>query len=217
MARIFISYRRDDSFPYASQIGEKLGAAFGTQAVFLDLRSIDAGEEFPAAIENTIKGCRVFLVLIGKRWLSAQDASGARRLDNAEDWVRREVLTARDQVRHVIPVLVGGAGMPAASEFPEQLSFLAARNAVELRDSHFDIDCDALVDKLSNLIKQRRKDRGQGRRLAAWILTGMAGLATVYAITLAMGDVVTEHPLSFAGSVVAAIAMFWAALYLRRR
>lgn len=48
----------------------------------------------------------------------------------------------------VIPVLVGGATMPAEAELPPSIAALAVRNAVELQDRRWREDVDALVDVL---------------------------------------------------------------------
>ena len=88
----FLSYRRDQSSFIARSLRSALAARFGDGSVFLDEAAIAPGREWPREIQEAILGCSALLVIMGPHWLAAQDAaSGARRLDNRDDWVRREV------------------------------------------------------------------------------------------------------------------------------
>ena len=60
----------------------------------------------------------VLIAVIGPNWATAADGSGRRRLDKPDDFVRLEVGGALRRDIRVIPVLVGGAKMPDAHEFP---------------------------------------------------------------------------------------------------
>jgi TIR domain len=106
MPHFFISYRRDDSGGHAGRLYDRLSAHFGAEYVFIDIDTIEAGSDFVAVIENTISQCDILLVLIGKRWLSITDATGQRRLDNPEDFVRLEVQAGLERNIRVIPILV---------------------------------------------------------------------------------------------------------------
>ncbi len=208
---IFINYRREDSFPYASQIGQRLEAALGKQSVFFDLRSIQAGDEFPTTIEETVRRCRVVLVLVGSSWLSAQNASGIRRLDDQTDWVRREILCARDHGSRLIPVLVAGARMPSADDLPGDLAFLSSQNAAELRDTHFDEDFENLVRILESATGLRRRDRGHLRRLARSVLGWISVLATLVAVA----GLINDQPVVFVGWALIFVVAFIGYRFLR--
>jgi hypothetical protein len=114
----------------------------------MDEAAISPGREWPREIQEAILGCSAMLVIIGQYWLSARSpGSDSRRLDDPEDWVRREVeggLT-RPEVA-VIPVLVDGAGMPAAGDLPSTLAALSSRQAFVLTGRSLDTEVDALVD-----------------------------------------------------------------------
>jgi hypothetical protein len=137
MGSVFISYRRDDSAGYAGRLYDALSARFGRKFVFIDIDSIQAGEDFVEVVEKRIVSCSVVIVLIGKAWLSATDDRGVRRLDQPNDFVRLEVASALRQNKEVIPVLVGGARMPLPDDLPQPLAPLAHRNAVEVFDQLF--------------------------------------------------------------------------------
>jgi TIR domain len=116
----FVSYRRDQSSFVARSLRSALAARFGDASVFMDVTAISPGQKWPREIQEAILGCRAMLVIIGPYWLAARDpGSGSRRLDDPEDWVRREVEAglARPEAA-VIPVLVDGATMPGDSDLP---------------------------------------------------------------------------------------------------
>ena len=149
MARIFISYRREDTSGYNLSVSEPLKRQFGSQQVFMDLDSIRPGVDFRKVISEAVGSCDAVIALIGKRWLTVEDDAGKRRLDHPEDYVRLEVAAAlRREDILVIPALVNGASMPKAEELPDDLRELAYRNALELRDSSFSYDVGRLIDTL---------------------------------------------------------------------
>ena len=108
MGGIFISYRREDSGPYAGRLRDALSHHFGAEQVFRDIDRINPGERFPRVIEQEVGSCQALLALIGSTWLSIKDDAGQRRLDNPEDYVRLEIAAALGRADVlVIPVLVG--------------------------------------------------------------------------------------------------------------
>ena len=150
---IFISYRRDDSAPYARLISDALGERFGEEMIFRDIDTIRPGTNFVQAIERAVSSCQALIVVIGKDWVTISDSSGQRRLDDPEDYVRLEVLAGlrRDDVL-VVPVLVEGAGMPRKEELPPELVPLPLRMALELSDTGWDYQLSHLVDVLTGAI-----------------------------------------------------------------
>ena len=139
----FISYRREDSAPWAGRLHDRLVASLVASKVFFDVDSIDLGQDFRTAIASTLDECDVVLLLIGPTWL-ASDEHGRRRLDDESDFHRIEVTTALSSGLRVIPVLVGGASMPTASELPPDLQGLAFRNALRVDHGSFGRDVEVL-------------------------------------------------------------------------
>jgi CHASE2 domain-containing sensor protein len=142
----FISYRRGPDSFVANALRSGLAEKFGERSVFLDQDAIDAGQEFPARIVEAIIACRAMLVVIGPGWLEAQSADGSRRLDEPEDWVRREIETAlhREGIA-VVPLLYGGATMPTPQQLPTSIKALANHNAVSLTGGDLPREIDSLV------------------------------------------------------------------------
>jgi hypothetical protein len=143
MASIFISYRRDDAGGHAGRLCDRLTARFGDDRVFMDIQDIAPGQNFARSIDQTIAACDCVLAVIGPRWL---DSIAAR--DGADDYVRRELVAALTSGVTLVPILVGGARMPTPAQLPPELAELSRRNALELRDEHFDDDIARLTSFL---------------------------------------------------------------------
>ncbi|GLY47534.1 TIR domain-containing protein [Lentzea sp. NBRC 102530] len=136
---IFINYRTGDGDFAAVLIDRHLAGVFGEDRVFLASRSIPAGMDFDREIESRLADCVVVLAVIGSQWLDVRDAAGTRRLDHPDDWVRRELVLARQWGITVIPVFLDATPRLPAARLPDDLAGLAAaqywrlrhRNAVE--------------------------------------------------------------------------------------
>jgi flagellar biosynthesis GTPase FlhF len=148
MRGIFISYRRDDAEGQAGRLFDDLSTHFGRDAVFMDVAGIKKGLDFRRIIEEHVTSCGVLLVMIGKRWLSATDSKGKRRLDDPNDFVRLETAAALSRDIPVIPVLVHDAVMPTEQELPDVLKELAFRNGTELTHARWDSDVKLLIEDL---------------------------------------------------------------------
>lgn len=149
MIRAFISYRRSDSLPTAARIADTLKGADAVRELFVDMDGIDYGQNFETQIQKKLASATVILILIGRDWLAVSGASGAARIFDEEDWVRREVSAALTSNKRIIPVLIDGATMPARTDLPDDLSGLPALNAFQLRNSHFHQDMDYLLQSMA--------------------------------------------------------------------
>jgi len=154
MGAIFLSYRREDSEGQAGRLYDDLVAVFGPDSVFMDVAAIQPGRDFRKSIDQSLNSCGVFLSLIGKSWLTAEDTSGQRRLDDSADFVRIETGAALKRDIPVIPVLVQGASAPKPDQLPDDLKELAFRNAVELTHARWDSDIQVLIKALRPQISQ---------------------------------------------------------------
>ena len=141
MAKIFLSYRRQDSAAMAGRIYDRLRAHFGSDAVFMDIDSIPFGEDFREHIDAAVGQCDVVLAVIGTKWAGETDAH--RRLDDPRDFVRIELESALHRNLPVIPILIDHARMPGEADLPPSLARLAFRNAIDVdqgRDFHPHVD-----------------------------------------------------------------------------
>jgi len=176
---IFISYRREDTRADAGRLCDRLEAQFGDEQVFMDIDDIRPGQNFIDVLHRTLDGCDVMIVLIGQNWLSAQDDSGSRRLDDENDFVRLEVQSALEKGLEIIPVLVNRAQMPSAESLPAALAPFAAHQAMEISDSRFHQDVDRLVTVLESVARKSPDQRWIKLRslLAVTVIVGILILA----------------------------------------
>ncbi len=139
---IFLSYRREDSADVCGRINDRLAQHFGQESVFTDVDSIPLGLDFQKYIDERVGECDIFLVVIGRNWLSITDTDGRPRLQQPNDFVRIEVESALQRNIPVIPLLVQRADIPSADELPISLTRLATRNGMQIRpnpDFHRDM------------------------------------------------------------------------------
>lgn len=154
MARVFISYRRDDAAGEAGRLYDRLVARFGRGQVFMDVTGIEPGVDFVTAIDSAVGSCAVLLVVIGPGWASVTDSSGRRRLDDPHDFVRLETGAALRRGIRVIPVLVDHAAMPSAEVLPEDLKPLARRQALEISHAQWHGTTAELIAALERVLEQ---------------------------------------------------------------
>ena len=149
---IFISYRREDAAGEAGRLSDHLARRFGQARVFIDIDTIAPGTDFVVELDRALADTRVVLVIIGRRWLEATDSTGARRLDRADDFVRREIQSALTRGVRLVPVLVQGATMPSEADLPEPLAKLATRQAMAIQHEEFGADAQRLAEAIAPLV-----------------------------------------------------------------
>ena len=142
---IFLSYRRHDSADATGRIYDRLVQHFGREQVFKDVDSIPLGVDFREHLGNVVGRCNTLIAVIGPQWATAAGPNG-RRLDDKADFVRVEIEAALARNIPVIPVLIGGAALPADSELPPSLGAITYRNGISVRpDPDFHRDMDRLI------------------------------------------------------------------------
>jgi hypothetical protein len=176
---IFISYRREETAAHAGRLYDRLGKRFGEDSIFMDVDSIVSGDDFTRAIMEAVSSCKILLVIIGHRWLAIADSEGTRRIDNPNDWVRVEIETALQRNILVLPVLVGGAELPKASDLPRTLWPLTQRQAFELRNARFKLDSQILMDEVDRLVRKPISETGKNAGKVAGIGIAVAAAASI--------------------------------------
>lgn len=145
MAKITISYRRDDSMDITGRIFDRLTSRYGRETVFRDIDSIPPGLDFREHIQASIEDSDVLMVVVGPRWMGGS-RHGHPRIHAETDYVRIEVEAALNRHIPVIPLLVGGADMPQPSQLPENIREFAYRNAVQIASGRdFDHHMNGLI------------------------------------------------------------------------
>lgn len=151
MARIFVCYRREDSSGFTRAIHDNLSGAFPNDEIFMDVDTIKPGQEFARSINDAVRKSDVFIAVIGKRWLAA-DEEGGRRIDNPDDYVRLEISTALNLGITVIPLLLEGTDMPKTTDLPDDIAGLAGRNFLGVSHISFRADMELLQSTVGEQI-----------------------------------------------------------------
>jgi hypothetical protein len=183
--QIAVSYRRSDSAAMTGRICDQLIARYGAEAVLRDIDAIPVAVDFRAYIRNVLQRSDVLLAIVGPAW-RGETGDGAR-IDDPDDPVRVEVELALGAGLTIVPVLVEGARMPAATTLPATLAPFAFLNAATIdtgRDFHH--HCGQLIDALDDRLEQTYPlparpglFRPWWRRSHLWGLAGALALAPV--------------------------------------
>jgi len=168
----FISYRREDTAGYAGRLYDRLKSAFPGR-VFIDVGEIPPGADFVQVIEQHIEGCAALIALIGNNW-TAQD-----RLHDPADFVRLEISSALKRNISIIPVLVGGAKLPAAATLPEDIQPLLRRQTISISDEDWEHGCERLIQALQKVIGPARK---RSKLALRWSLAPAGAIVVVLAL-----------------------------------
>jgi formylglycine-generating enzyme required for sulfatase activity len=165
--KIFINYRRGDDPGFTQALYQRLEDEFTADDLFMDVEGhIKPGDDFVKVLNSQVTGADVLLAVIGPRWSELL----AGRANDPDDFVAIEIKAALENDKRVIPVLVGGAGMPRADALPEAIRSLARRNAVGLRPDRFKADCQGLITALKEQLAAavaERAARTEAERTAA--------------------------------------------------
>ncbi len=139
---VFISYRRTN-IPWALAIYQNL-TSHGYD-VFFDYDSIPSGD-FEQVIIGNIKARAHFLVVL--------TPSALERCINPDDWLRREIETALDEKRNIVPVFLEGFdfGSPSISKYlTGKLETLKKYNGQNVPAGFFDEAMEKIRNKFLNV------------------------------------------------------------------
>jgi hypothetical protein len=148
---VFINYRAGDQALAALLLDTELSHRYGSDQVFLDSRSLIAGQVFDTRLLVAVRSCGVLLSVIGKSWLTTTDEHGRRLIDRRHDWVRLEIAEAFAAGVPVVPVLIDDVPRLTAASLPPKIRELAKYQFVRLRPQSFRPDFDNLVAQLDML------------------------------------------------------------------
>lgn len=135
---VFISYRRTN-FPWALNIYQYL--TYHNYDVFFDYESIDSGD-FEQVIIGNIKARAHFLVLL--------TPSALERCVNPDDWLRREIETALDEKRNIVPLFLENFSFDnssASKNLSGKLAQLKNYNGLNVHTDYFQEAMDRLCKR----------------------------------------------------------------------
>lgn len=199
--KIFISYRRNDSAPWAGRIHQDLTKRFGRNRLFMDADTIRRGWDFKSELGTALRETRVMLVLIGPKWLTARSKMGWRRLDDPDDQVRIEIATALAGTIAVIPVLLEGQTMPERSELPDDLKDLSGRQAVSLSHANFPHEMDGLEADLKPFFRPAFVGARASVAASLAVVLALVGAQILPLMSNALGALTSALPRKVASSM----------------
>jgi hypothetical protein len=152
MNRIFISYRSADGAKDASRLADDLGRVFGADRVFLDREDLRGGSSWREQIALTMDHRPVVLLLMTPGFFAARHENGDLRINDADDPVRGEILSAMEAGAAVLPLRVDGTPMPAAGSLPAALRDLSEIHALPLRTDEWSaVDLPRIIADIERL------------------------------------------------------------------
>ena len=96
-ARIFISYRREDSAGFVRAMLDPASRAVSAgDRIFKDTDNIPPGEDFVNAIQRELESCRVLLAVIGRR---VDNGRGSEKRRSAASRTRATICGSRWRLR----------------------------------------------------------------------------------------------------------------------
>lgn len=134
---VFISYRRGGGSEFARLLQRCLQDQ--GVSVFLDVDSLDAGH-FDEHLLLTIQESRNVIVVLSRDCL--------RRCVDEADWFRREISTALQARKNLVPVMLDGFEYPPVENLPEPIRELPRHQSVRWSHEYFD----AMIGKILNYI-----------------------------------------------------------------
>jgi hypothetical protein len=137
IGKAFVSFRVGDAEDTAMLIDQRLCRSFGADRVFRSSRAMHGGALFPPTLEAEAAGCAIMVVVIGRRWLAA--GGGRRRIDDPQDWVRREIEFALHNDRPVLLVLTADAPELGPRDVPATMTGLVDRPQLRFRSAERDL------------------------------------------------------------------------------
>ena len=150
MAKIFISYRREDSQHAVDRLQDVMKPYLKNpkRDLFVDVDNIPIGVDFEAHLQTKISQCDAVLAVMGPGWLTARAPNGQPRLERPDDFVRTEIAAALQRGIPVVPVLLDGTSMPRADQLPADIRDLTKRNGAQLDRKSFRADVDHIMSGL---------------------------------------------------------------------
>ena len=154
MARVFISYRREDSAEYAQSLVTALGERIPPEAVFLDVESIEGGGDFGDVIFSTIEKCDLMVILISPAWTEAIMTPPAGKVS----WILMEVETALRLGKMVLPVVIHENSNFYEANLPPSILKLRERNCMEVPHATEEA-LDSIAAQVRYHLEQAKEDR----------------------------------------------------------
>lgn len=162
---IFISYRVKDTQLATGRLVDALKQHIHENQIFMDIDKIDPGLDFTQVISKYLNSSEVMLAIIGPDWMAYNPDKGTYRINDNNDWVRKEIASALQRNIRVIPVLLDGGSMPDEDQLPDDLKPLLLRQSYEISNKRWKYDCDQLIEVLRRTMGDTEPNLPQNKEL----------------------------------------------------
>ncbi|MGH1362721.1 MAG: SUMF1/EgtB/PvdO family nonheme iron enzyme [Calditrichia bacterium] len=154
---IYFSYygnRYDEEWlPLHERLVEQFGeAAISGKESTASSKSVEAG--FQAAIEKS----DIVLAMIGPYWLRRVQNATSVNTDDYGDWLLYELEEAVKQNKYIIPVLYGGARIPAVGELRKSIQRLAELQPLQIDGENAERDIDKAIAFIGGYLGSMQED-----------------------------------------------------------
>ena len=169
--KLFISYERKDAGGWAGIIYQKLKDHYGEGVVFKDEEETRTGEIWGPRLSRIVQNCDGFVLVIGSDW---QESRMIDKLNDPENWVHKEIVTAVKANKAIFPVVVEGADLPDKGKIPDIIGQAIDRHHFRFRrkSTHWEHDLKQLCDDIEAKpgITVRRQIPGMKRTSPDYVL-----------------------------------------------
>jgi TIR domain len=202
--KIFISYRRASNQWAIERLYEVLADKFGADDVFFDRVAIEPGADWLASLDREIAQASAVILVYSKEWAGTKD-DGSRRIDQPDDMVRRELITANRFGRPIFPLIIDDSAPPNSGQLPEGLRFVLKRQFLKLVPATAEFSAQA--QQLTQAIAGAQPGPAWGRRFF-WQVTWIAlGVSSFVAAWHAMGGSSTYDNAFARGAITARVSL----------
>jgi len=155
MPKIFISYRRRDSYEFSHRIYDRLTKIFAKELIFIDDQTIPYGTAFLPFLERIIMESSLMIVVIGDFWKGQfNERDNKYDIEYGYDYVRREIEIAKYLYRarslKIIPVFYSKT-KNSSFEFPYEFTFISSINGLEIKLGKEYEGLDMLMKEIHNI------------------------------------------------------------------
>ncbi|MEO8393920.1 MAG: toll/interleukin-1 receptor domain-containing protein [Chloroflexota bacterium] len=133
--KLFVSYRRK-SWPFTSQLVNNLRRRLDAD-IFVDYEGVDE-TNFEKSILRHLRACDVVLLIVSEYTFASP------RIQQHDDWVRREIREALALDKPIVAIFVDGLGFPA--DLPVDIRDIRGKQGVSFYPEYFGAGVKRLVE-----------------------------------------------------------------------
>jgi pterin-4a-carbinolamine dehydratase len=151
--RVFLSYRRSDSWHQATALKIVLQQKLPHVSVFVDTESINPSERWPDRLTAALDHSSAVVALIGPNWRFGAD--GTDRFADPKDWVLLELAHALEHKVALVPVFFDSTAATAYRDLPPSLIGLRHIQGLKLSSETWSPNVDRLASSVAKILGTR--------------------------------------------------------------